>query len=150
MVHILKPIDLKATTKIIQKHFSAIEDKLLNIIELNDLPQNQYSNELVLASIDQKIEQLKVFDFNDAVQFKNIKVVFIYFIISVLVTFGIYISNRNVFIDSTNRLVHFNTTFVKPAPFHYKLENTQLEVKKATHIILKCRLMEMSCLKLFI
>jgi hypothetical protein len=130
MVHILKPIDLKTTTKIIQKHFSVIEDKLLNIIELNDLPQNQYSNELVLASIDQKIEQLKVFDFNDAVQFKNLKVVFIYFIISVLVTFGIYISNSNVFIDSTNRLVHFNTTFVKPAPFQFILENTVLEVKK--------------------
>ncbi len=130
MIQILKPIDLKATTRIIQKHFSGIEDRLLNIIELNDLPQNQYSNELVLASIDQKIEQLKVFDFNEAVQFKNIKYVFIYFIISVLVSFGIFISNRNVFIDSTNRLVHFNTTFVKPATFHYKLENSQLEVKK--------------------
>ncbi len=137
MVHIIKPIDLKTTTKIIQKHFSGIEDRLLNIIELNDLPQNQYSNELVLASIDQKIEQLKVFDFNDAVQYKNIKVVFIYFIISVLVTFGIYISNRNVFIDSTNRLVHFNTTFVKPAPFQYKLENTQLEVKKGDSYTIK-------------
>ena len=137
MVKILKPIDLKSTTKIIQKHFSSIEDKLLNIIELNDLPQNQYSNELVLASIDQKIEQLKVFDFNEAVQFKNIKYVFIYFIISVLVTFGIYLSNKNVFIDSTNRLVHFNTTFVKPAPFHYKLENTQLEVKKGDSFNIK-------------
>lgn len=130
MFHVLKPIDLKTTTRIIQKHFSSIEDRLLNIIELNDLPQNQYSNELVLASIDQKIEQLRVFDFNEAVQFKNIKYVFIYFVISVLVTFGIYFSNKNVFIDSTNRLVHFNTAFVKPAPFHYKLENTKLEVKK--------------------
>lgn len=130
MVHILKPIDLKTTTKIIQKHFSGIEDRLLNIIELNDLTQNQYSNELVLASIDQKIDQLKVFDFNDAVQFKNIKVVFIYFVISILVTFLIYISNSNVFIDSTKRLVQFNTTFVKPAPFQYKLVNNKLEVKK--------------------
>jgi hypothetical protein len=130
MVHILKPIDLKTTTKIIQKHFSGIEDRLLNIIELNDLTQNQYSNELVLASIDQKIDQLKVFDFNDAVQFKNIKVVFIYFVISILVTFFIYISNSNVFIDSTKRLVQFNTTFVKPAPFQYKLVNNKLEVKK--------------------
>ncbi len=130
MVHILKTIDLKTTTKIIQKHFSGMEDRLLNIIELNDLPENQYSNELVLASINQKIEQLKFFDFNEAIQFKNIKYVFIYFIISVLVTCGIYISNRNVFIDSTNRLLHFNTTFIKPAPFYFKLENTQLEVKK--------------------
>ena len=130
LIHILKSIDLKTTTKIIQKHFSGIEDRLLNIIELNDLPQNQYSNELVLASIDQKIEQLKVFDFNEAIQFKNIKYVFIYFIISVLVTLGIFVANKKVFIESTNRLVHFNTTFVKPAPFTFNLGNTQLEVKK--------------------
>ena len=137
MLHILKPIDLKTTTKIIQKHFTGIEDRLLNIIELNDLPQNQYSNELVLASIDQKIEQLKVFDFNEAVQFRNVKYVVIYFIISVLITSGIFISNRNVYIDSTNRLVHFNTTFVKPAPFIFKLENTNLKVKKGDSFLIR-------------
>ena len=137
MFHVLKPIDLKATTKIIQNHFSGIEDRLLNIIELNDLPQNQYSNELILASIDQKIEQLKVFDFNEAVQFKNVKYVLIYLLISVLISLGIFISNRNVFIESTNRLVHFNTTFVKPAPFTFKLENTELQVKKGDSYLIK-------------
>ena len=137
MFHVLKPIDLKATTKIIQNHFSGIEDRLLNIIELNDLPQNQYSNELILASIDQKIEQLKVFDFNEAVQFKNVKYVLIYLLISVVVSIGIFISNKNVFIESTNRLVHFNTTFVKPAPFTFKLENTELQVKKGDSYLIK-------------
>lgn len=137
MFHVLKPIDLKATTKIIQNHFSGIEDRLLNIIELNDLPQNQYSNELILASIDQKIEQLKVFDFNEAIQFKNVKYVIIYLLISVLISLGIFISNKNVFIESTNRLVHFNTTFVKPAPFTFKLENTELQVKKGDSYLIK-------------
>ncbi len=98
MINIIKPIDLKATTKIIQTHFNGIEDKLLNIIELRELPQNQYSNELVLASIDQKIEQLKVFDFNEAVNFRNLKYVIIYLFISVLISAGIFISNKNVFI----------------------------------------------------
>lgn len=137
MMHILKPIDLKATTKIIQKHFTGIEDRLLNIIELNNLPKNQYSNELVLASIDQKIDQLKVFDFNEAVQFKNVKYVIIYLIISVLVSIGIFVFNKNVFIDSTIRLVNFNTTFVKPAPFAFKLENTELQVKKGDSYLIK-------------
>jgi len=130
MLNILKPIDLKGTTKIIQKHFTGIEDKLLNIIELRELPQNQYSNELILASIDQKIEQLKVFDFNEAVKYKNLKYVFIYLIISVLISVGIFVSNKNVFIESTNRLLHFNTTYTKPAPFIFKLENETLQVKK--------------------
>ncbi len=137
MLHILRPIDLKTSTKIIQKHFSGIEDKLLNIIELNDLPHNQYSNELVLASIDQKIEQLKIFDFNEAVQYRNVKHVVIYFIISVLITLGIFVSNKNIFIESTNRLVHFNTTFVKPAPFTFSVENTDLRVKKGDSYLLK-------------
>jgi hypothetical protein len=137
MLHVLKPIDLKTTTNIIQKHFTEIEDKLLNIIELNDLPQNQYSNELILASIDQKIEQLKVFDFNEAVQFKNVKYVIIYLLISILVSFGIFLFNKNVFIESTNRLVHFNTTFVKPSPFTFKLENSDLKVKKGDSYLIK-------------
>lgn len=137
MFKIIKPIDLKETTKIIQNHFTGIEDRLLNIIELNDLNQNNYSNELILASIDQKIEQLKIFDFKEAIQYKNVKYFIIYFIISVLIAFGIFVANRNVFIDSTNRLVHFNTTFVKPAPFTYELVNTELQVKKGDSYLIK-------------
>lgn len=137
MFNILNSIDLKTTTKIIQKHFTGIEDKLLNIIELNELPQNQYSNELILASIDQKIEQLKVFNFNEAIQFKNINYVLIYLILSILISTGIFIFNKNVFIDSTKRLVHFNTEFVKPAPFTFKLKNEYLQVKKGESYLIK-------------
>ena len=136
MMQVLKPIDLKTTTKLIQKHFIEIEDRLLNIIELNDLQENNYSNELVLASIDQKIDQLEVFDFKEAIQFKNVKYVFIYFIVSILISAGIFAYNKNVFIDSTNRLVHYNTTFVKPAPFQFELQNTELQVKKGDSYVI--------------
>jgi hypothetical protein len=139
MLSLLKPIDLKSTTKIIQNHFTTIEDKLLNVIELNELTENQYSNELILASIDQKIEQLKVFDFNEAIQFKNVKYIISYFIISVLISLGIFFTNKNVFIDSTNRLVHYNTTFIKPAPFTFQLENTDLKVKKGDSYLIKVK-----------
>ncbi len=130
LVHILKPIDLKYTTVLIQKHFSEIKDKLFNIIELSDFNDNQYSNDIVLASIDQKINELKIFNFNDAIQFKNIRIVGIYFIVSILVSIGIFLVNKNVFIDSTNRLIHYNTVFVKPAPFAFNLKNSVLQVKK--------------------
>ncbi len=130
LLHVLKPIDLKSTTVLIQKHFSDIEDKLLNIIELADFNDDNCSNEIVLASIDQKIDELKPFKFTDAVQFKNLRIIGIYLLISVLVSLGIFITNRNIFTESTNRLVHFNTTFVKPAPFTFRLKNTVLEAKK--------------------
>lgn len=130
LFRVLKPIDLKSTTVLIQKHFSEIEDKLLNIIELSDFDDNQYSNEIVLASIDQKIDELKVFNFNDAVQYKNIRIVGIYLMVSILISMGILIINKNIFTDSTNRLVHFNTTFTKPAPFTFSLKNKVLQAKK--------------------
>ncbi len=137
LFHVLKPIDLKSTTVLIQKHFAEIEDKLLNIIELSDFEDNQYSNEIVLASIDQKIDELKIFNFNDAVQYKNIRIVGIYLIVSILISVGILVINRNIFTDSTNRLVHFNTTFVKPAPFNFNLKNKTLEAKKGDSFVIK-------------
>ena len=130
LLHIIKPIDLKSSTVLIQKHFGGIKDKLLNIIELADFNDSEYSNDIVLASIDQKIEELKVFDFNDAVQFKNIRIVGIYLTISVLITAGIFIANKDVFTESTHRLLHYNQEFVKPAPFTFTLNNTSLKAKK--------------------
>ena len=130
LLHILKPIDLKSSTKLIQKHFGEIKDKLLNIIELSDLHEKLYSNELLIASIDQKIDELKVFDFNEAIEYKNIKVVSIYLLVSVLIASGILLSNKSIFTESTNRLVHYNQEFVKPAPFSFKLTNESLKAKK--------------------
>lgn len=130
MFSILKPINDKHTTLLIQKHFAEIEDKLLNIIELSGFKENEYSNEIVLASIDQKIEQLKIFNFNDAIQYKNIKLIFIYLIISLLASLGIFVVNKNIFTDSTNRLIHYNTSFVKPAPFTFEIINKVLQAKK--------------------
>ena len=138
-LNVVGVMDLKAATKIIQKHFSGVDDKLLNIIELHDLKSEQYSSELVLASIDQKIEQLKVFDFNDAVQFKNVKYVLVYLIISFVISSVIFITDKSIFLESANRIVHFNKEFVKPAPYRYIVENGSLQVKKGESFTVKVK-----------
>lgn len=140
ILHVLKPVDDKTVNTIIQKHFSEIEDKLLNVIELHGLKENTYSNDIVLASINQKINQIKVFNFNDAVQVKDVKYVFIYFLMSILISLGILISNRNIFTDSTNRIIHYNTTFIKPAPFSFQIENKLLKVKKGESYRIRVKL----------
>lgn len=137
--NVLKAMDIKMVTTVIQKHFTAIEDKLLNIIELNELHTKQYSNELILASIDQKINELKVFDFNEAVQYKNIRNILLYFFISIIISAGIFVVNKDIYIESTNRLIHFNSTFVKPAPFDFHLENSNLQVKKGDSYTVKLK-----------
>ena len=59
LLHILKPIDIKSSSQLIQKHFKDIKDKLINVIELAEIKEHNYSNEIVMASIDQKIDELK-------------------------------------------------------------------------------------------
>ena len=58
-------------SKIIGNHFPQVNDKLLNVIQLN---QNQRESELLAASIDQKAEDLQPVPFKRAINFKkNIK-----------------------------------------------------------------------------
>jgi hypothetical protein len=130
LLHILKPIDTKSASVLIQDNFSEIKDKLLNVIELSSISDSRYSSEIVLASIDQKISELKVFDFNDAVQFKKLRFILLYFGVSILATAGIFLANKNIFTESTRRLIHYNTEFVKPAPYSFHLLNTSLTAKK--------------------
>lgn len=137
LARILKPLDLKASSRIIRNHFPEIKDKLLNIIELTSLNEDEYSNELLLASIDQKIEDLKVFNFSDAIQYKNIKSVLIYLTVSILITISIFIINKSVFTDSAHRFVHYNQEFVRPAPFSFRITNPELKAKKGDAFTIK-------------
>lgn len=137
LLNILKPLSLKSTTLIIQNHFSSIQDKLLNIIELSEYKNIDSSNELVLASIDQKIDELKIFDFNEAISYKNVRLISVYLLISFLITAGLFVANKNIFTDSANRIIHYNQQFVKPAPFTFVLQNKELKAKKGDSYIIK-------------
>lgn len=139
LLNLAGTMDFKSMSKIIQKHFSGVEDKILNVLELRDLQHGQYSNELILASIDQKIDQLKVFDFNEAIDFKNIKYIASYLLLSFVFSAGIFVFNKEIFVESTNRIVHYNTTYLKPAPFAFIAENSDFRVKKGDSFTVKVK-----------
>ncbi len=130
LLHVLKPIDTKSVSVLIQNNFAEIKDKLLNVIELSSETDDKYSNDIVLASIDQKINELKVFDFNDAIKFRKLRFVLLYFGLSIIVTVLLFIGNKNIFTESTQRIIHYNTEFEKPAPYTFHLLNTNLKAKK--------------------
>lgn len=130
LLHILKPIDIKTSSVIIQKHFTDIKDKLLNIIELAEINDPYYSNEIVLASIDQKIRELSVFDFKQAIQYRNLRMISIYFLTSLFISFVVFLANKSIFTTAPQRIIHYNTQFIKPAPFEFQLLNSELKAKK--------------------
>lgn len=121
----------------LSKSYPEIKDKLINIIELENESDSIYSAELKRASIDQKIDELKIFQFTDSIRFKDLKVIFLAF--SVVFTFfvGSFLISPGYFKESSVRLIHFQQKFEKPAPFEFILENKDLEIVTGESIKLK-------------
>ncbi len=119
-------ISLKDASQIIGLHFPEVDDKLLNILQLNE---NVQQSELLIASIEQKSKFLKPIPFKNAVNFSNnkkyLKYLFIPFAIWLLTFFT---GNSTIFSDSYERVTHFNTAYEPPAPFKFHIFNENLNV----------------------
>jgi len=126
---LLKRLSYEEAARIIGKHFPEIDDKLLNTIQLNKLLTEESqikSMDLLLASIDFKIEQIKPFGFHQAVNVKENLKYLKWAAIPLLLILFIGIWNKAVFTEPTHRIVHYNQTFEKPAPYRFIIENTRL------------------------
>lgn len=113
--------DEKASVEI-GKYFPEINDKLLNTMQL----WNTEKSDLAFASIDKRIDELKVVPFVNAIDFRvNWKYARILIGI-VLVVFISSLSFPKVFVDSAKRIVDYNTEYVPVAPFEFRLLDESL------------------------
>jgi hypothetical protein len=119
-----KGIDYVKASKIIGQHFSEVNDKLLNVLQLH---QSEKQSELLLASIEQKSTELNPIPFKLAINFsKNIKYLK-YAAIPVAILLLTFISgNSNWFSDSYIRVVNYKTAYEPPAPFQFFVVNNTL------------------------
>jgi hypothetical protein len=111
-------------SKIIGNHFPQVNDKLLNVIQLN---QNQRESELLVASIEQKANELQPIQFKAAVNFKKNSKYLKYAAIPVIV-FLLFtaLGDKNMFSSSYERVVNYQTAYEPPAPFSFKILNDNL------------------------
>lgn len=134
---ILNPLNFRKASELIQLQIPEIKDKLLNIIELHDNSDTTFSVDITRAAIDQKIAEIRIFDFSHAVNFKNLRTLSLYLFSSIIVVVFIFLVNKSVLIESGNRIIHFKQEFVKPAPFTFTLLNQNLDVEKGQNFTLK-------------
>ncbi len=118
-------IDYTTASKMIGIHFPEVEDRLLNVLQLQSSTEQ---SELLLAGIAQKSAALQPVPFKLAINFKdNIKYLK-YAAIPVLLFVGIsLIGNKNWFTESYKRVVNYSTVYEPPAPFHFRIINQSLE-----------------------
>ena len=121
-----KGISLEDSSKIIGNHFPEVQDKLLNVLQLKNTAD---ASDLILASIDQKANELAPISFVKAIDFKQNKRYLKFAVIPVIVILIISITGSYESItQSLDRVVHYRTAYNPPAPFSFFVLNTNLEV----------------------
>ena len=121
-------ISPEQAAEIVGKHFSGVNDKLLNTIELkriSDLKPNQSS--LILASIEQRSEELKPVPFSSAIDLSKNRKYLKYALPPVALIFVILFTAPSLITEPTGRLLDYNEHFEIPRPFDFVVLNENLK-----------------------
>jgi len=123
---------------IIGKHFPEVNDKLINILELKGLAdKNPRNRELIEASINQKIDNIKIIPFTYAIDFKKTKKYLKLLYIPVLIFIIMLVSFPSIITDSSARIIYHNKIFKEEAPFKINILNNNLSVIQNHDITIK-------------
>ncbi len=120
-----KTISHTEASAIIGKHFESVQDKLLNALQLESLSHSDQSD-LLLASVDQKITELKPVPFSDAIDLRENKRYLKIVMPPLVVILLLLIAAPSVLTESTSRIVRHGEDFELTAPFQFVVENDRL------------------------
>ena len=140
LLQIGKIISHKQAAHIISSHFTQISDKLLNVLELAEMPDNKaYSQQLLMASIENKISTIKVLPFERAINVKmnNKYLFYLSFVITLFLT--VYFIWPQIIKDGSQRLIHHSIFYAPAPPFNFILENDSLTVEQGKDFNLNIR-----------
>jgi hypothetical protein len=130
-------INYEQASAIIGNHFTEVQDKLLNFLQL--INQNQTS-ELLAASIEQKAAALQPIPFSNAVNFSKNKKFLPYTIVPILLLILFFVTGNSAVISSSfARVVNYKTKYAPPAPFEFVVLNTSLTSQQNTDFILQVK-----------
>lgn len=114
---------------IIGRHFPEIDDKLLNIFQLETMAEegDYKSYELISTAIDTKIDDIKPFKFTRAIPFSKTAKYLKWGLIPVFLFILIFIIKNEVFTESPKRIVNHDVVYEKPAPYQFEIQNDHLQ-----------------------
>ncbi len=130
-----KGIDYKEASAIIGNHFTEVNDKLTNFLQLSN-DENQ--SELLLASIEQKASSLQPIPFGNAINFNTNRKYLPLAMLPILFFAFVYVSgNSKILSQSLNRVVHYRDQFLPPAPFQFVMLNSNLQTEQNKDFIIR-------------
>ncbi|WP_430467109.1 DUF4175 family protein [Winogradskyella ouciana] len=135
LFNLRKGINFETASKLIGSHFPEVNDKLLNILQLNQSPTQ---SDLLIASIEQKSQELQPIPFKSAINFKSNTKYLKYAAIPIAILLLSFLTGKiNWFSDSYERVVNYKTAYDPPAPFQFFVLNESLQAIEGKDFKLK-------------
>ncbi|MDF2450352.1 MAG: hypothetical protein K0R26_2856 [Bacteroidota bacterium] len=135
-----KTISYEEAAEIVGKHFANISDKLLNTLQLQRHSGSILSPELLTASINQKMQELKPIPFASAINLSDNRHYLKYTLPPLLLLCLIFAIKPNIITDGTERIIYHRSYFEKQAPFKFALKNQSLDAIQQQDFVLELEL----------
>ncbi|WP_240635540.1 DUF4175 family protein [Hymenobacter rigui] len=108
--------------------FPDVQDKLLNALQLRGQAQE---NALLAASLEQRAGQLRGVEFSQGINIQaQTKPLWKYVAVPAAVVVLLLLIYPSLFVQGTERILHYDRKYSRPAPFKFVVENKQLTAFK--------------------
>ena len=128
--HLGKVISHEQAAEIVGQHFTNVKDKLLNILQLRKQADTQENRDLILASINQKSEEIKPVPFQAAINLQNNRKYLKYALPPLMLLLFMLFAAPSLLKNATSRLFNYNKAFEREAPFKFFIEKEKLKVEQ--------------------
>ncbi len=135
-----KTISHDQAASIIGKQFAEVNDKLLNTLQLKKMANEAGQNELIAASIDQKIAALKPISFPSAIDISQNNKYLKWVIFPAALIIIIALAAPAIITESTKKIIRHNEYFAPVAPFRFVLLNNSLSAVQGQDLKLDLKL----------
>ena len=136
-----KTLSLEEASNLIGQHFFNVKDRLLNTLQLKELAENAPQNSaLILAGIDQKINDLKPIPFSTAINLGDNKKHIKYIVLPLFVILLIGIIAPAILREGTSSFIRYNEEVLPKAPFEFVVENKTLNITQGDDLTVKIKL----------
>ncbi|WP_256010917.1 DUF4175 family protein [Desertivirga xinjiangensis] len=136
-----RTISHEQASEIIGRHFNPVKDKLLNTLQLKRLAdESKFGRELIEASINQKIFELKPIPFTSAIKIKDNRKYLKYVLLPLVIIVLIGATAPSILSESTERLLKHDRKFEKKAPFDFLVLNKRLSAVQGDDFELRLKM----------
>lgn len=122
-------LSYEQAARLIGQHFPEVKDRLVNTLQLEEqLEGKQEEDVFLVASIDQKIAQLKPIPFTSAINLKENFKYLKWTSVPLFMLLFVSAISPDWISKPASRLVRFNEEFVPEAPFQVNIKNRSLSI----------------------